>query len=254
METGTFNSSDTGGMSDGITEYSGSESSYDTVGDELNNGASSSRETLFNDGDNQGVNNYGNENQDFNQGARAPENYEPFNLPQGIDANNPEVQGMFNEAQGLFKKSNLTQAQAQELVDFHFKALEATKKQWMGGAVNAEELFMQQAQKECNKWGEETKRDPEFGGANLNQSKVWINKAIAELGRRLPRFGGQSGVLKAFTETTGAINHPVIWATLALIGRDFLSEDKFVRGNNGARPVDNSPEGMARRLYPDMYR
>lgn len=247
METGTFNSGDTGGMSGGITEPTGSGSSRDTIGDEFLNGASNSRETLLNSGDNQDANNSGNDNQNVNQAARAPENYEPFNLPEGIDANDPTAQGAINEAQGVFKELGLTQVQAQKLIDLHFK-------HWIGGAAEIENQLNSRLQQECDAWGEQTKKDPEFGGANFNQSKVWINKAIAELGRRLPRFGGQSGVLKAFTQTTGAINHPVIWATLALIGRDFLSEDKFVRGNNGARPLDNSPEGMARRLYPDMYR
>src|SRR5882672_5288525 len=52
----------------------------------------------------------------------APEKYSDFKLPEGLELS-PEV---VTEVSGLFKEMNLSQTQAQKLVDFHSKTLSET--------------------------------------------------------------------------------------------------------------------------------
>ena len=198
-----------------------------------NSGASGVQETVNN---NQAEAGAGAQTQAQQQANNAPENYAPFTLPQEFDTESAEFQETMSEAQGLFKELNLTQAQAQKLVDFY-------SKRWIGGAAQQEELLKKLVQAETDRWGEATKRHPEFGGANLNKSKLWVQRAINQL--------GGSELLNALDRVTGAINHPAIWACFAKLGRDYFSEDKFIRGAN-TRAVDNSPAGIAHRLYPNM--
>ncbi len=222
-------------------DFSGSVTSY--------TGGETPRETIFGDSDydDSGMDDTGgdlNGNADFSGGLNnnnslngAPEAYEPFTLPDGMDMNAPDVQEAMSEAEGVFKELGLTQEQAQKLIDLHTK-------HWIGGAVEDEENFNSQLQAQIDNWGEQTKRDPEFGGSRLNQAKVYVNRAISKL-------GGKS-LLNALTKETGVINHPAVWRAFARMGRDYFTEDKFVRNSRTGRAGDNSPIGMARRVYPDM--
>ena len=165
------------------------------------------------------------------------EEYSDFVLPEQIDAKDAEVQGALSEAKALFREMGLNQSQAQKLIDLHMK-------HYIGGIAEDNELFEQELNKRVAQWGEQVKANPEFGGANLKNSIANINKAIAQL--------GGPELYNALTNETGVINHPAIFAAFAKIGR-MLGEDKFVSGlRNSVR--DNSPAGVAARIYPSMVR
>lgn len=228
---------DFSGDSGSVTSYTGGETPRETIFDDFNDG--SNADDISGSLDNQTANNSFNNtnNNNINPAAnRAPEAYEPFNLPDGTDMNAPDVRDALNEAQGVFKELGLNQEQAQKLIDLHTK-------HWIGGAAEVEEQINNQLQAQVDAWGEQTKKDPEFGGARLNQAKMYVNRAISNL-------GGKS-LLNALTKETGVINHPAIWRAFAKIGRDYFTEDKFIRNANTGRN-DNSPLGMAKRVYPNM--
>lgn len=234
MDKDNFNGNDFGG---GVTSYTGGETPRETIfgdSDYDDSGMDSTGGDIYGDADfSNGVNN----DNSLNSLNGAPEAYEPFTLPDGMDMNAPDVQEAMGEAESLFREIGLTQEQAQKLIDLHTK-------HWIGGAVEDEENFNSQLQAQIDNWGEQTKRDPEFGGSRLNQAKVYVNRAISKL-------GGKS-LLNALTKETGVINHPAVWRAFARMGRDYFTEDKFVRNSRTGRAGDNSPIGMARRVYPDM--
>ena len=162
--------------------------------------------------------------------VQTPEAYQPFALPEGMQANPEQMQ----EVSTLFREMNLTQEQAQKLVDFHAK-------HWIG----AVDTYEQELNRRVAEWGEQTKADPEFGGIRLNESLTSARRAISKL--------GGNELEKALNET-GAINHPGIFGAFVRMGRLF-GEDSFVAGQ--AAPgagAANSPSDMAARVYPAMKR
>ena len=165
----------------------------------------------------------------------APETYEPFTLPEGSDAGDPRLQAAMGEAQGLFKEIGLTQEQAQKVWDLGVK-------HWMGGAVEAEELFRRQVEQQVDDWNRQIQNDPEVGGARLRENLMYANRAVAALG---------GFELAAELKRTGMGSNPLLVKAFIRMGREYFKEDHFVQGG-GARPVDNSPAGMAHRIYPNM--
>jgi hypothetical protein len=162
-----------------------------------------------------------------------PGAYGDFTLPEGAEAD-PET---MKEAGELFQSMKLTQTQAQQLIDF------AVKKQIIGGAVNAQEMFEEQLNRKVSEWGDQTRAHPEFGGARLNESLQDVRRAIGKLGgERLER---------ALSHETGVINHPEVWAAFVRMGR-MLRESPFVAGSAAPNSGANSPQQMARAVYPNM--
>ena len=182
---------------------------------------------------------YMNDTEQSNQFDRnvSPEQYEDFNLPSEIDSQDPQVQSALNEAKSVFKQLGLNQQQAQRLIDLHMK-------HYIGGIAENNDSFEQELNRRVAEWGEQVKRNPELGGANLKSSIKSVNRAIS-------RLGGQE-LYNALTQETGVINHPAIFAAFVKIGKMF-NEDRFVTGvRTPAR--DTSPAGVAARIYPGMVR
>lgn len=164
------------------------------------------------------------------QVSQTPESYQPFTLPEGVQADPEQMQA----ASALFREMNLTQEQAQKLVDFHAK-------HWIGAVASYEN----ELQRRVDEWGEQTKANPEFGGIRLAESLTSVRRAVAKL--------GGDELEKALNET-GAINHPGIFGAFVRMGKLF-GEDSFVAGQ--AAPgagAANSPSDMAARVYPAMKR
>ena len=169
------------------------------------------------------------------EGAQAPGEYEAFVLPQGMDPEDTEVSVALEEATGVFRELGLNQQQAQRLIDLHMK-------HYIGALAEDDERFNRELDRRVAAWGMEVKGDPEFGGARLNQSLTSVKRAIANLGGEPLRH--------ALSEETGLINHPEVFKAFARMGR-YFSEDKLVMGAN-RKGSDDSPHGMAARVYPNM--
>lgn len=167
--------------------------------------------------------------------AGAPEIYEAFTLPQGMDPQNEQVMAALDEAKGVFREMGLNQQQAQRLIDLHMK-------HYIGALAEDNERFERELDRRVAAWGKDVKADPDFGGARLDESLTAVKRAIANLGGEPLRH--------ALSEETGLINHPQIFKAFARMGR-YFTEDKLVTGAN-VKGVDDSPHGMAARVYPNM--
>ena len=158
------------------------------------------------------------------QGAEPAKNldaatqYEKFTIPEGFDYDDGKV----NEFSALARELNLSQEQAQKLVDLHVR-------HWLG--------FEEQTKAQAREWSRQSMEDPEFGGQKFTQS-------LRDAHRFINVFGGEK--LKAALEATGAGNHPEIFKAFARAGR-ILGEDRLVTGAGGGTFAD-----LANTLYPNM--
>lgn len=144
----------------------------------------------------------------------APEKYADFTLPEGLELA-PEA---LTEAIETFKKLNLSQASAQQLVDFHVKAVQATQKS-MTDFWNAKQ----------DEWVKQAKADPEIGGAKFNNVLSSINKMLGSL--------GDAKLVTDFKDAmtyTGAGNNPVVLRTLWALAQQ-LTEGTHVPAGGPAR-------------------
>jgi uncharacterized membrane protein len=162
----------------------------------------------------------------------TPEAYE-FKLPEGMATDADTMK----EAGDLFKSMNVSPMQAQQLLDF------ALKKQIIGGAVSAQEMFEEELNRKVSEWGDQTRAHPEFGGARLNESLADVRRAISKL-------GGEK-LEAALSKETGIINHPEVWAAFVRMGR-MLRESPFVSGSPTALGTNSTPQDRARSVYPNM--
>jgi hypothetical protein len=101
----------------------------------------------------------------------APEKYEDFKLPEGVQSDPADVA----EFQGLAKELNLTQEQAQKLIDFEAKV---SQKAADAAATNQKQAWVDHVDRLTT----EFKADKEIGGAKLDESVALANLALKELG------------------------------------------------------------------------
>lgn len=141
----------------------------------------------------------------------APEQYQAFKLPEGATLESEAL----TELQSFAKSLNLTQEQAQALVDRDIK-------------TRADFSAAQKAQHEglLEKWLNDSKTDKEFGGDKFDENLAVALKA---------RDAFATPELKKLLNETGMGNHPEVVRFFLKIGKA-ISEDGFVRdaGTTGA--------------------
>lgn len=145
----------------------------------------------------------------------APEAYAEFTVPEGYEFSGE----LSEEFKTVAKELNLSQEQAQRLIDLDMKRLQSSD--------NA----LQQASAE---WSESAKSDKEFGGDKLSENISLAKKALDTFG---------TPELRNLLEETGLGNHPEIIRAFYRAGKA-ISEDGFVAG--GGNP---SRKSDARSLY-----
>ncbi len=153
----------------------------------------------------------------------APETYETFSLPEGMEMNNAQLEVFLPIAKDL----NLTQEQAQKLV-----SLDAEQK------VAAAQAQQQATDDMLDEWRETTKTDPEIGGANLQQS-------LAHTNTFLNKFA--SPALRQLLDDTGVGNNIEVIRLFATAGKA-MGEDGVI-GHGGVNPAKKS---HAELLYPNQ--
>lgn len=161
----------------------------------------------------------------------APETYSDFSLPEGFEAD----EQMLGEFGDLARELNLSQEQAQKLVDYGLKR---------DGDMRAT-IESAQADQVAG-WVESVKTDKEIGGANLNENLSAAKKAYEAFA---------SDELKAMMEAPsednpmgmGLGNHPEVIRFFCRVGQQ-MSEDKA--GAIGA--ATDTTKTQADTLYPDM--
>lgn len=162
----------------------------------------------------------------------APEKYADFKLPDGYKFDAKELE----KATGLFKANNLTQDQAQELVDFYAEnALQATRAPYDAWA----NLQKEWSTEIISRFGDRT-----------DQVRSDINKAIdAVLSPSLARN------FRAALDLTGAGTNPDLVEGLSLLFRPHY-EGTPVLGNGPTEPSQRAPgsgpKSIAEAIYPHL--
>lgn len=133
----------------------------------------------------------------------APEAYEDFTLPEGMEMDT-EILGEFKN---LAKELNIPQAKAQQLIDFQSQL-----------ATKQSEAYQAAVTKQAQDWAASIKNDPEIGGENYDKSVASAIKVIQSFG---------DPELTELLNTSGLGNHPALFKFCHRIS-SAISEDKFV--------------------------
>ena len=153
----------------------------------------------------------------------APEAYEDFTVPEGVNAS-PEALTKFSE---LARKHNLPQEAAQEMVDFQAQL-----------ALNDAEAAVAAWEKTQDAWLAEAESDKEFGGEKFQES-------IGVAKRALDAFGDEA--LKTALDVTGTGNHPAFLRFLWKVGQAVGEDGVKLSGVNTALPVS-----AAKKIFPNQ--
>ncbi|MFA7945195.1 hypothetical protein ACEK06_22505 [Pseudomonas brenneri] len=133
----------------------------------------------------------------------APEAYEDFTLPEGMEMDQ-EVLGEFKT---LAKELNIPQAKAQQLIDFQTQLANKQAEQYQAAVT-----------KQAQDWAAEIKNDPDVGGENYEKSVESAIKVIQSFG---------DPALTELLRSTGLGNNPALFKFCHRIS-GAISEDKFV--------------------------
>lgn len=151
-----------------------------------------------------------------------PDTYADFAMPEGVEVDS----ALLSEATPLFKELGLTQEQAQKLVDFQAKQVQA-------GSANQVEAYNQL----MNDWQDQARNDKEYGGDKFDE-----NISVAQ--SALEKFGTPE--LKQMMEEYGIGNHPEVIRFMVKVGK-LTSED--VPG--GSTAALSTPKDRVSLLYPN---
>lgn len=152
----------------------------------------------------------------------TPDTYADFAMPEGVTVDS----AMLNEAVPLFKELGLTQDQAQKLVDFQAKQVQASSQ----SNVDAFNQLM-------NDWQEQSRNDKEFGGDKFEENIGIARSAIDKFG---------TPELKQLLEEHGVGNHPEVIRFMVNVGK-LTAED--VPGGTTA-PTSKAQDRVS-LLYPN---
>jgi hypothetical protein len=150
----------------------------------------------------------------------APEAYEDFTAPEGVELDT----GLLDNVREYGKANNLTQAQAQAIVDLGVKQAEAFR--------SAQQKLADDMRTE---WVETVKKDPDLGGANFDQTRTLAARAVSAY---------STPALLQFLEDTKLGDHPEVVRFFAKVGKD-ISEDQVVKPGKPA-----SERSPAAALWP----
>ena len=142
----------------------------------------------------------------------APETYADFTMPEGVTLDSD----MLAEFTPVLKELNLSQANAQRIMDFAPKLIS-----------NAVEGIKNQMIAEARDWHDASRKDSEIGGEKMAERLAVANKAFE-------RFG--TPALKTFLASKGLNAHPELIRAFYRAGLA-IAEDKFVPGGKTVLPA-----------------
>lgn len=158
----------------------------------------------------------------------APEKYEAFELPEGVESNAPVLEKL----ETLAREQGMNQEQAQKFVGLGVEVLQdaatAQQKQWDDTQTA---------------WRDEFKADKDFGGSHLNES-------IVASQRVLDIYGCDD--LKAALSKDGVVtgNHPALIKMLVRIDKA-TREDSAGSDAGGGGTENTEPPTLANTVYKD---
>ena len=165
--------------------------------------------------------------------AKAPEEYAEFTVPEGTKLDEQTA----TEFKGLAKELDLTQEQAQKLLDFGGGKLrtqiEAPYKLWAKTQAD---------------WQAEVKADPDIGGTKFEQSiKDAAQVFVPGESNPFVKSEAEAKSLREALNMTGAGNNPAIVKFFVKIGT-LLKEPGPLSGG----PVKDSRDTLLAKMYPTM--
>ena len=160
---------------------------------------------------------------DADEPKGAPEEYEDFTLPEGVERDEAETT-KFKE---FAKENGLTQKQAQSISD---SKVEAAKK-----AVDSN---MKLWEDQNNEWKAAARADKEYGGLKFEENLGVAKKAMQKFG---------TTELLQVVDNYGMGNHPEFIRLLVRVGKA-MSEDGMITGV-GSNPA---PKSAADILFPNQ--
>ena len=152
----------------------------------------------------------------------APETYEDFTLPNGVEVDTKALEGFIPVA----KQLNLTQTEAQALIDYESKRVEEF--------TSAQTASWNEMQTE---WRTATQSDKEIGGPAFDQSLANAKKFLGAY--------GTNELIEAL-DATGMGNHPELIRAFSRAGKA-MGEDNLAIGG-----VSNTPRAPEDILYPNQ--
>jgi hypothetical protein len=165
--------------------------------------------------------------------SKAPAEYAEFTVPEGTALDEQTA----TEFKGLAKELDLTQEQAQKLLDFG------------GGKLRAqiEAPYKLWAETQA-KWQAEVKADPEIGGTKFAQS-IKDAAQVFVPGESNPFVGSaeEAKALRDALNMTGAGNNPAMVKMFVKMGK-LLAEPGSLTGG----PVKDSADTLLAKMYPTM--
>jgi hypothetical protein len=166
---------------------------------------------------------------------KAPAEYAEFAIPEGTTLDEQTA----TEFKGLAKELDLTQEQAQKLLDFG------------GGKLRAQIEAPYKVWNEMQaKWQAEVKADPEIGGTKYEQSiKDAAQVFVPGESNPFVKSEAEAKSLREALNTTGAGNNPAIVKLFVKMGT-LLNEPGSLRGG----PVKDSADTLLAKMYPTMTR
>lgn len=168
------------------------------------------------------------------ESPRAPEEYADFTVSEGMKLEGPDL----TEFKSFAKEQDLTQEQAQKVLDFAGPKIKAMIEQPLR-AWNEMQV----------KWQEEVKADPEIGGTKFGQSiKEAGNVFVPGEANPFVKSEAEAKALRDALNTTGAGNNPAIVKLFVKMGR-VLAEPGHLTGKPA---VQNKQEAILSSMYPMM--
>jgi len=152
----------------------------------------------------------------------SPETYTDFTLPKDMQLD----EALLADAIPIFKDLGLTQQQAQKLVDFQAKYVEANSAKQI-------ESFNELT----TRWQEASKIDKEFGGDKFDESIAIAQSAIDKFG---------TPELKQLLDDHGVGNHPELIRFMVKVGKLTVEDVPSAKGTRVSPELDR-----VQQLYPN---
>jgi hypothetical protein len=152
-------------------------------------------------------------------GDGKPTDYEPFQLPEGVTAD----EELLGEFKATAKELGLSQEGAQKLASLQVKAF----------AKQQEAMATTRTQ-----WAEQSKTDKEFGGEALQENLGVAKKALDAFA---------SPDLRKLLNESGLGNHPEVIRHFVRVGKAISEDGRVVSGSKAVTPSD-----PAKRLFPNQ--
>ena len=161
------------------------------------------------------------------EGSGAPEAYQDFTFPEGVKLE----EAMMADFAAWAKENNISQANAQKLVDINSEAVKRVSED--GKKANDVAI-----KKMTDTWIQAQKDHPEYGGAAHKESVATARLAVEKLG---------GAELRETFDKLGVGEHPVLFNAFVRLGN--LMKDDTIDLGDAAKEL--SKDDRIKRLYPN---